>query len=273
MVEDNRAYCEAVKKQNLDHRFLSLKAFAYPLPDLLPNTLVFDIKRHMASSPSVLEDSREESAQVRASSCPQEELFSWQTSQHIDTPAVWNRTLLRRDGEGGLLLDRTGQSPTQFCRNCLAGISLVRFISPDQAMLLRSDANAVIEAVVVGKDGVEQFRMDPKQMSLDTFVVFNASGTRFALMWSRQSALGHMRYYLDDFFSDGSGITYDRKTIQVFSSTTGHKLFEKKWKGREESYSDLYYDERVALSEDGDLLAYLTGKDRLVIERIPRDRK
>jgi len=100
--------------------------------------------------------------------------------------------------------------------------------------------------VVVDKRGQRLYKM-PKLT--DPYIAVNREGTRFVVHERDSSFLGQ--------FND----TTDRKRMTVFRSSDGSKVFEYRW-GQVEG--DGLNDGRVALSDNGSLIALIRGRELMV---------
>ncbi|HEX7289414.1 MAG TPA: hypothetical protein VF532_24740 [Candidatus Angelobacter sp.] len=261
VVEPSPDFCSELNRQNYKRTYIGLTAFDEPLPPLPEHTVVLDLATRAPVSRDVLKDA----AAARAANCPQVQGWWWGGQLRDDIPAAWGRSLLRRNGQGGLYLDRAGQPEAVFCSSCMEEKPIVRAAAPERVLLAAVTDYTVTEARIVDLQAREQFRLDLKG-ARNPYVVFNTTGTRFAVIWPYQSHLGHVRYWLDDFTSSGGGITFDRKTMKVFSAVDGEKLFEKTWHKDEADVDTVGdADQRVALSDDGSLLAYIGHGSKLVV--------
>jgi len=119
-----------------------------------------------------------------------------------------------------------------------------KFIS-DDLILLRQCHNDV----VVNKKGKHIYKL-PKLA--DCYVTPSADGTRFAV-YERDAS----------FFSEIEGRT-DKLRVRVFRTSDGHKVFDHRWHAGHEAIND----GRVALSDDGLLLAFMEG-DEVLVFRLP----
>jgi hypothetical protein len=252
--------CRALNKRNL------ARVSPDRGPDRVPaaqarKTLVFDIATQQEVSVAVLADAD------RAAACPQVQGWWWFGRYRLEVPAAWKDSVVRKDGRGGLYVNREGQPDSPLCRACAD--DGVRWVAPDLLFIRKFDSD---KAEVVDLQGQTRYRLDPRKIAPVTNVVFNSTGTRFALFGTHQSGWGHIRYWLEDQLSDDLFITTDRKTVQVFSTSNGQQLFEKTWR-KDEADADKNWqpDLKLALSDDGGFLAYFTHEAKVLVYRLASD--
>jgi hypothetical protein len=169
-------------------------------------------------------------------------------------------------------VEQPGQPDIFFCRRCVdKKESLVRWVAPDRLMIARNDSRQDKKAAVMDLHGVEQYRFALEDFPLDAQVVFNPAGTRFAIFWEYQSRWSKIRYVLDDFFGDSAA--EDRMTMKVFSTATGEQIFEKTWHSGQEAENIYRGGNKIALSDDGSWLAYLSSNLKIEIFKLPSPKK
>jgi hypothetical protein len=120
------------------------------------------------------------------------------------------------------------------------------FVSDDYVLLTLCD----LKNIVVNKQGQKVY--DLPKLS-DPYITLNREGTRFAA-YERDSS----------FFSELEGTT-NRLRVKVFRSSDGEKLFEYHWRPK----YDRTNDGRVALSDDGSLVALVQAGDILIFALRP----
>jgi hypothetical protein len=230
----------------------------------LTKTMVFDVDAQHEVSPDVLADVD------REATCPQYQGGWWSLKQlSYETAAAWRKMMVRRQG-GELQLRRPGQPPVVICSQCPEH-STVRWVSPNLLFLARFDSNErPLSAEVVDLTGKTRYQISHGKLSPRAYVVFNNTGSRFALLWTWQTRWRHLVDGFGDYLA--STETLDRKTMKVFSSTDGQEIFAKTWGWDEASgeYEGRQADLRVALSDDGNLLAYCDHDRHLVIYELQR---
>jgi hypothetical protein len=264
VLDPNVEICRALNKRNLA-RVSPNSGPEFRVPAAhTRKTLVFDIDTHREVSPDVLADAD------RAAACPQVQGWWWFGMYRLEVPAAWKNSLVRKDGRGGLYVSREGEPDSPLCRACAD--DSVRWVAPDLLFIRKSDSDKDLSAEVVDLQGQTRYRLDPRKVSPVTNVVFNSTGTRFALFGTYQSGWGHIRYWLEDQLSDDLFITTDRKTVQVFSTSNGQHLFEKTWR-KDEADADKNWqpDLKLALSDDGGFLAYFTHEAKVLVYRLASD--
>jgi hypothetical protein len=114
-----------------------------------------------------------------------------------------------------------------------------RFVGEQQILLTLCNG----KQIVVNKQGQKIYDF-PKL--IDPYITSNMQGTRFVVQERNQSLLGQ----LND--------TTDKKRMKVFRSSDGKKLFEYRW-GQVDG--DRLNDGRVALSDDGSMVALIRGNE------------
>ncbi len=100
-------------------------------------------------------------------------------------------------------------------------------------------------------------------------VTSNRTGTRFAVLDLGQSWGAKVRNAL----AFAADVIYtDKKVIRVFASQDGKKLFEYSWMFHESCSLCVDSTERVAFSDDGEMVAVLGDDAKLRVFRISDDR-
>jgi hypothetical protein len=124
---------------------------------------------------------------------------------------------------------------------------------------------------VVYSNGKEKYRISPDEFGCwDICVVSNRTGSRFAILekgqsWGTKIATA-LQPWLDDYPTD-------KKVIRVFAAQSGKKLFELAWAEPQPCPAPSFDDsERVAFSDDGEMLAVLGDHGELRVFRILDDR-
>jgi len=271
VVEPSSDFCHDMLKASVDRTFLKPQDLVRPVLPLSGAAHVFDVNKREEVSVDIFKAETQNLDEARAAACPQLEELSWVSSRRADIPVAWNQALLRRNGSGGIDIDRPGQPEVSICERCLSEKTIIRFVAPERVLIAATGSDLSKNARVLDLQGKEKFQFDLKGMPEDAYVVFDRSGTRFAVTWIWQSGLGHLRYFLDDYLSDGAGITYDRKIIQVFSTVTGQRLYKNIWHSRAEASGFYDSDNSIAFSGDGSLLAYVNAEYKIVIMKVPQE--
>lgn len=263
VVDPDVEVCRALNNRNLA-RISASRPSAYPSFLERPyKTMVFDIDTHREVSLEVLVGADPTAA------CPQVQGWWWFGEHREDVRAAWKDRLVREDGHRGLYFNREGQPETPICRACAH--HSVRWIAPYLLLMAKfSSEDKCLSAAVVDLDGETKYWLDPRKLQLGLHAVFNSTGTRFALVWRYQSGWGLIRYGLGDLMGGGD-TTMDRKTIQVFSTSDGQQLFSKTLRGKHKADEYSQPDLKLALSDDGDFLAYFTNDAKILIYRLASD--
>ncbi len=121
--------------------------------------------------------------------------------------------------------------------------------------------------VVYDTNWKEKYRVSPAGVSCwDICVTSNRTGTRFAILNLAESLAAKIRNKLTPFRNE---YYTDTKAITVFSAQDGQKLFEHSWREAPSVASlELGNSERVAFSDDGEMLAVLTDDGKLQVYKI-----
>lgn len=122
-----------------------------------------------------------------------------------------------------------------------------KFINDEHILLQSCDRNYL----VVNKKGEKIYGMPNLA---EPYLTLNSAGTRFAV-YERDSS----------FFHSLEGTT-DKLRVRVFRSSDGEMLFDYRWHTRGD---DPTYDGRIALSDDGSLLAILQKEEALIFALAP----
>jgi hypothetical protein len=255
--------CRALNQRNLAHVSPSRHPEFRTPATRTHKTLVFDIDTHQEVPLEVLVGAE------RTAACPQVQGWWWFGEYRNEVRAAWKDRLIRKDGHGGLYVTREGQPDSSLCRACAD--DYVRWVAPDLLLIEKFNAEKALSAQVVDLNGKKRYQLDPGKVQSGA-AVFNSTATRFALFSTYQSGWGHIRYWLADRLSDDPFITTDRKTIQIFSTRDGQQLFEKTWR-KDEADADNNWqpDLKLALSDDGDFVAYYTHEATILIYRLASD--
>jgi hypothetical protein len=116
--------------------------------------------------------------------------------------------------------------------------------------------------VVLDKTGAARYKLDPYNWG---YIALNRAATRFAL---NDNTASSVRKRIAPLLIFSENVFYeDMGRVRLFSSEDGGKLFEYRWRLR--TYENRA-EGRVALSDDGSVLALIAGSHLLVF-RIPEN--
>ncbi|HZI55397.1 MAG TPA: hypothetical protein VFF39_01415 [Verrucomicrobiae bacterium] len=257
VVDPDLEFCRVLNERNLQRASVFRHRGSTFFGDRRINKiLVFDVDTHQEVPIAVL------AGADPAAACPQVQGWWWISEPSNEVEAAWKDRLVLRDRHHGLYVNREGQPDSPLCSACAD--DLVRWVAPDLLLITKNYSEKNPSTQIVDLDGKTKYRIDP---GVGANVVFNSTGTRFVQFGTYQTGWGHIRYWLDDQFSDF--ITTDRKTIRVFSTSSGELLFKKTWR-KDEADADNNWqpDLKLALSDDGTFLAYYTHDARVLIYRL-----
>ena len=123
------------------------------------------------------------------------------------------------------------------------------------------------QIVVLDKAKKKQYRISPGLYGCwSSCIISSRAGNRFALLDKGQTLSG---WIIDHTSNLGADDNYtDKKRIRVFSAADGKKLLEKSWAEPDALTNLVDRSERVAFSDDGQMLAFLDDKGELHVVRI-----
>ena len=121
--------------------------------------------------------------------------------------------------------------------------------------------------VVYNANWREKYRVSPAGADWwDACITSNRAGTRFAILRPGETLLAEIRNKLTPFSNE---IHTEKKVITVFSVQDGKKLFEHWWRDPPAvAPEERHNTERVAFSDDGEMLAVLTEDRELQVFQI-----
>jgi hypothetical protein len=122
------------------------------------------------------------------------------------------------------------------------------------------------EFIVLDDIGKEKYRIWPDEYGCwGTCIVSSRSGKRFAILERGQSLAARISNVIVNLAHDPDT---DKKCIRVYSTSDGRKLFALSWIEPNTSSRFIDESERVAFSDDGEMLAVLDDEGSLRVFRI-----